>query len=40
MDWFREYNLAGEQPFIKAVDKTRLQHYDDEIDILKDAMKL
>ncbi|XP_057316834.1 uncharacterized protein LOC130657857 [Hydractinia symbiolongicarpus] len=40
MDWLREYNLADVEPFIEAVDKTRLQYYDDEIDILKDAVSI
>ncbi|XP_057294626.1 uncharacterized protein LOC130623154 [Hydractinia symbiolongicarpus] len=40
MDWLREYNLADVEPFIEAVDKTRLQYYDDEIDIFKDAVSI
>ncbi|XP_057292550.1 uncharacterized protein LOC130621260 [Hydractinia symbiolongicarpus] len=40
MDWLREYNLADVEPFIEAVDRTRLQYYDDEIDILKDAVSI
>ena len=40
MDWLREYNLADVVPFIEAVDKTRKQYYDDEIDILKDAVSI
>ena len=40
MDWLREYNLADVVPFIEAVDKTRNQYYDDEIDILKDAVSV
>ena len=40
MDWLREYNLADVVPFIEAVDKTRNQYYDDEIDILKDAVSI
>ncbi len=40
MDWLREYNLADVVPFIEAVDKTRRQYYDDEIDILKDAISI
>ncbi|XP_057312292.1 uncharacterized protein LOC130653799 [Hydractinia symbiolongicarpus] len=40
MDWLREYNLADVEPFIEAVDKTRLQYYNDEIDILKDAVSI
>ncbi|XP_057290938.1 uncharacterized protein LOC130613641 [Hydractinia symbiolongicarpus] len=40
MDWLREYNLADVESFIEAVDKTRLQYYDDEIDILKDAVSI
>ena len=40
MDWLREYNLADVVPFIEAVDKTRRQYYDDEIDILKDAVSI
>ena len=39
-DWLREYNLADVVPFIEAVDKTRNQYYDDEIDILKDAVSI
>ncbi|XP_057290810.1 uncharacterized protein LOC130613491 [Hydractinia symbiolongicarpus] len=40
MDWLREYNLADVEPFIEAVDKTRRQYYDDEIDILKGAVSI
>ncbi|XP_057317067.1 uncharacterized protein LOC130660625 [Hydractinia symbiolongicarpus] len=40
MDWLRKYNLADVEPFIKAVNKTRLQYYEDEIDILKDAVSI
>ena len=40
MDWLREYNLADVVPFIEAVDKTRRQYYDDEIDVLKDAVSI
>ena len=40
MDWLREYNLADVVPFIEAVNKTRNQYYDDEIDILKDAVSI
>ena len=40
MDWLREYNLADVVPFMEAVDKTRRQYYDDEIDILKDAVSI
>ncbi|XP_057294628.1 uncharacterized protein LOC130623157 [Hydractinia symbiolongicarpus] len=40
MDWLCEYTLADVEPFIEAVDKTRLQYYDDEIDILKDAVRI
>ena len=39
-DWLREYNLADVVPFVEAVDKTRNQYYDDEIDILKDAVSI
>ena len=40
MDWLREYNLADVVPFIEAADKTRRQYYDDEIDVLKDAVSI
>ena len=40
MDWLREYNLADVVPFVEAVKKTRRQYYDDEIDILKDAVSI
>ena len=33
MDWLREYNLADVMPFVEAVNKTRRQYYDDEIDL-------
>ena len=39
-DWLQEYNLADVVPFVEAVDKTRNQYYDDEIDILKDAVSI
>ena len=39
-DWLRAYNLADVVPFIEAVNKTRNQYYDDEIDILKDAVSI
>ena len=38
MEWLREYNLADVVPFVESVKKTRRQYYDDEIDILKDAL--
>ena len=38
-DWL-EYNLADVVPFVEAVKKTRRQYYDDEIDILKDAVSI
>ena len=40
LDWLREYNVADVEPFIEAVDKTREQYYDDELDILKDAVSI
>ena len=40
MDWLREYNLADVVPFVEAVKRTRRQYYDDEIDILKDAVSI
>ena len=40
IDWLREYNLADFVPFIEAVDKTRKQYYDEEIDVLKDALSI
>ncbi|XP_057310402.1 uncharacterized protein LOC130648377 [Hydractinia symbiolongicarpus] len=40
MDCLREYNIADVEHFIEAVDKTREQYYDDEIDILKDAVSI
>ena len=40
LDWLREYNLADIDPFIEAVDKTRHQHFDDQLDILKDAVSI
>ena len=34
MNWLKEYNLAGIEPFIEALNKTRQQCYEDKIDIL------
>ena len=39
-DWLKEYNLADVKPFIEALEKTREQHYPDEIDLLKDAVSI
>ena len=39
LDWLK-YNIADVEPFIEAVDKTRKQYYDDELDILKDAVSI
>ena len=38
LDWLREYNVADVEPFIEAVDKTRKQYFNDNLDILKDAV--
>ena len=38
LDWLKEYNIADVEPFIEAVDKTRKQYFDDNLDILKDAV--
>ena len=38
LDWLKEYNVADVEPFIEAVDKTRKQYFDDNLDILKDAV--
>ena len=40
LDWLREYNAADVEPFIEAVDKTRHQYFDDQLDILKDAISI
>ena len=40
LDWLREYNVADVEPFIEAVDKTRHQYFDDQLDILKDAVSI
>ena len=40
LDWLREYNVADVEPFIEAVDKTRHQYLDDQLDILKDAVSI
>ena len=40
LDWLREYNVADIEPSIEAVDKTRYQHFDDQLDILKDAVSI
>ena len=40
MDWLREYNLADVAPFVEALEKTRKQYYQDEIDMLKDAVSI
>ena len=40
MDWLREYNLADVVPFVEAVKRTQRQYYDNEIDILKDAVSI
>ena len=40
INWLREYNVADVEPFIEAVDKTRRQYFDDELDILKDAVSI
>ena len=40
LDWLREYNVADVEPFIEAVDKTRHQYFDDQVDILKDAVSI
>ena len=39
-DWLKEYNLADVEPFIEALEKTREQYYQDEIDLLKDAVSI
>ena len=39
-DWLGEYNLAGVEPFIEALEKTREQYYPDEIDLLKDTVSI
>ena len=39
-DWLKEYNLADVTPFIEALEKTREQYYQDEIDLLKDAVSI
>ena len=40
LDWLREYNVVDEEPFIEAVDKTKEQYLDDQLDILKDAVTI
>ena len=40
LDWLREYNVADVEPFIEAVGKTRHQYFDDQLDILKDAVSI
>ena len=40
MDWLKVYNEADVIPFIKAIDKTRLQYYPNEIDMLKDVVSI
>ena len=40
MDWLKVYNKANIIPFIKAIDKTHKQYYLDEIDMLKDAIRI
>ena len=40
LDWLREYNVADVEPFIEAVDKTRHQYFDDQLNILKDAVSI
>ena len=40
MDWLQVYNKADVIPFIEAVDKTRNQYYNDEIDMLKDTISI
>ena len=40
LDWLKEYNLADVEPFIEAVDKTREQYFNDNLDILKDAVSI
>ena len=39
-DLRREYNLADVEPFVEAVDKTRVQYYQDKLDLLKDAVSI
>ena len=33
LDWLKEYNMADVEPFIEAVDKTRKQYFDDNLDV-------
>ena len=40
LDWLREYNVADVEPFIEAVNKTRHQYFDDQLDILKDTVSI
>ena len=40
LDWLREYNVADVEPFTEAVDKRRHQYFDDQLDILKDAVSI
>ena len=40
LDWLREYNVADVEPFLEAVDKTRHQYFNDNLDILKDAVSI
>ena len=40
LDWLREYNVADVEPFIEAADKKRHQYFDDQLDILKDAVSI
>ena len=40
LEWLREYNVADVEPFIEAADKTRHQYFDDQLDILKDAVSI
>ena len=40
MDWLRVYNEADVFPFVKAVNKTRQQHYPNETNMLKDIVSI
>ena len=39
-DWLRVYNKSDIIPFMEAVDKTRIQYYPNEVDMLKDAVSI